>query len=391
MILLASTSQTFEHRVRQAFGGNLNGSLQRTESGSPASIAENAPDDLQVVAVGPDIPLENAIGLAQAFDAIRPDVSVLLVTAPSEDLWSAAMRAGVRDIVAPEADDEELRLAFDRAMASATQRQGQIPPAAAAPIRGPRGRVITVLSPKGGAGKTTIASNLAVLLGVAHPGEVVLADYDLQFGDITDALGLDPSHSLADAARAPGRLDSTTIKVFLTPRNRDLFVLCAPGSPAEGEEVQPERAGEMLQLLASEFPYVLVDTPAGLTEHTLAAIEHSTDLVLVCDLSRSSVRSMRRVVEALDAIGLTGPERHLVLNRAGTKVGIDDAEVSSALGMRIDAGVPSTRSVPLSLNQGIPVVEAEPKSAFSRNLLSLAAKFTAIDSPSKGQLKRRAH
>ncbi len=390
MILLASTSPTFEKRVRQAFDGTLNGELQRADGASPMELAGSAPDDLQVVAVGPDIPMDNAIGLAKAFDAMRPDVSVLFVASATPEMFAAAMQVGVRDVIAPEADDEALRVAFDRAIASSTQRHGQIQAPGSGGPAGPKGRVITVISPKGGAGKTTIASNLAVLLASAHPGEVVLVDLDLQFGDVTDALGLDPSHSVADAARAPGRLDATTIKVFLTPRQSDLFVLCAPGSPAEGEEVHPDQAGEMVQLLASEFQYVIVDTPAGLSEHTLASIEQSTDLVLVCDLSRSAVRSTRRVIEALDAIGLVKPERHLVLNRAGTKVGIADAEVAATLGMRIDIGVPSTRSVPLSMNQGLPIVEAEPKSAFSRNLLGLSARFAAIESPSQGQLKRRA-
>jgi pilus assembly protein CpaE len=390
MILLASTSPTFEKRVRQAFDGNLNGDLRRADGASPEALVADAPDDLQLVAVGPDIPMDNAIGLAKAFDAMRPDVSVLFVASATPEMFAAAMQVGVRDVIAPEADDEELRLAFDRAIASSTQRQSQAPPADSHQPQRPLGRVVTVISPKGGAGKTTIATNLAVLLASAHPGEVVLADFDLQFGDVTDALGLSPTHSIADAARAPGRLDATTIKVFLTPRQSDLFVLCAPGSPAEGEEVHADPAGEMLQLLASEFPYVVVDTPAGLTEHTLAAIEQSTDLVLVCDLSRSSVRSTRRVIEALDAVGLVGPQRHLVLNRAGTKVGIADAEVAASLGMRIDVGVPSTRSVPLSMNQGIPIVEAEPKSAFSRNLLGLSARFAAIETPSQGLLKRRA-
>lgn len=390
MILLASTSPTFEQRVRRAFDGTLNGSLTRTEGGEPADLVAAAPDDLQVLAVGPDVPLDNAIGLAEAFDAARPDVSVLLVTPATPDLWQAAMRAGVRDVLAPEADDEELRRAFDRALASASQRQGQLPPRGDDDHPGPLGRVITVVSPKGGAGKTAIASNLAVQLASSRPGEVVLADFDLQFGDITDALNLSPSHSIADAARAPGRLDSTTIKVFLTPRNRDLFVLCAPGSPAEGEEVLPEQSGEVLRMLAGAFPYVIVDTAAGLTEHTLAAIEESTDVVLVCDLARSSVRSMRRVIEALDAIGLTKPTRHLVLNRAGSKVGIADAEVAASLGMRIDVGLPSTRSVPLSLNQGLPIVEAEPKNAFTRNILGLSATLASLDSPSHSQLKRRA-
>lgn len=390
MILLASTSPTFEKRVRQAFDGTLNGDLRRADGASPEALVADAPDDLQLVAVGPDIPMDNAIGLAKAFDAMRPDVSVLFVASATPEMFAAAMQVGVRDVIAPEADDEELRLAFDRAIASSTQRQSQAPPADSHQPQRPLGRVVTVISPKGGAGKTTIATNLAVLLASAHPGEVVLADFDLQFGDVTDALGLSPTHSIADAARAPGRLDATTIKVFLTPRQSDLFVLCAPGSPAEGEEVHADPAGEMLQLLASEFPYVVVDTPAGLTEHTLAAIEQSTDLVLVCDLSRSSVRSTRRVIEALDAVGLVGPQRHLVLNRAGTKVGIADAEVAASLGMRIDVGVPSTRSVPLSMNQGIPIVEAEPKSAFSRNLLGLSARFAAIETPSQGLLKRRA-
>ena len=99
-----------------------------------------------------------------------------------------------------------------------------------------RGRVIAVVAPKGGSGKTALSVNLAVSLAQRHPSKTSILDLDLLFGDVTNALLLNPEHSIADAIDAPA-LDPTLLKVLLTRRERDLFVLTAPDSPALGEMV----------------------------------------------------------------------------------------------------------------------------------------------------------
>ena len=127
----------------------------------------------------------------------------------------------------------------------------------------------------------------------------------------------------------------------------------------------------MLPLLAQNFDYVVVDTPAGLDERTLAAIECATDLLLVSSLDVTSIRSLRKALDALDQIGVKA-NRQLVLNRADAKVGLNPSDAEEAIGMKIACSIPSSREIPLSLNLGTPVVISEPKSAVAKQLQQLA-------------------
>lgn len=112
-----------------------------------------------------------------------------------------------------------------------------------------------------------------------------------------------------------------------------------------------------INLLREGFRYVVVDTDAGLGERTLATIECATDLVFLCATDVPSVRGLRKELEALDTIGLTEARRHFVLNRADAKVGLSVSDIQDTIHHRIDVMMPSSRSVPLSMNQGIPLLE----------------------------------
>jgi pilus assembly protein CpaE len=244
----------------------------------------------------------------------------------------------------------------------------------------PTGKVIVVVSPKGGSGKTALASNLAVTLAQLHPGRVAAVDLDVQFGDLGTALSLQPDHTIAHLARS-SVIDATTAKVALTPYEPGLFVLCGAVSPEEADAITHEHVSTILSLLARDFAYVVVDTPAGLDERTLAALECGTDLLLVSSLDVTSIRSVRKVVDTLDKIGITTP-RHFVLNRADAKVGLDLSDAATAVGLPVSCTIPSSRSVPLSMNVGTPVVKSEPKSAVAQQFRQLAGLYASL-SPEK--------
>lgn len=283
-IMLAATGGVFEDRLRAAFGDELRGELRRidprTDLNDPkaatATIAQELPS---VVAVGSHIPVPQALAIAEALD-VEHQITVVLVATRSPELLEEALRAGVRDVVHPDATEEEIRISFGRALETAARRRSSLGTDGGSTA--PRSRVITVISPKGGSGKTTVATNLAVGLTGANAGGVALVDLDLQFGDVATAMRLMPEHSIADAARSGEYLDSMGLKLLLTPHPSGMFALCAPETPAEGEEVTAEAASRAVALLAQEFPFVVIDTSAGVTEHTLAAVEASTDLILLC-------------------------------------------------------------------------------------------------------------
>jgi pilus assembly protein CpaE len=238
-------------------------------------------------------------------------------------------------------------------------------------------KVIVVISPKGGSGKTAVSSNLAVALAHRYPGRVVAVDLDVQFGDLGTALSLSSEHTLAQLART-SQIDATTVKLFLTPYEYGLYVLAGAKDPVDADSIRHAHVSEVLPLLAQNFDYVIVDTPAGLDERTLAAIDCATDLLLVSSLDVTSIRSLRKALDALDHMGVKA-ERKLVLNRADAKVGLNPSDAEEAIGLSICCSIPSSREIPLSLNLGRPVVISEPKSAVAKQLQQLAQLYAPID------------
>jgi pilus assembly protein CpaE len=240
----------------------------------------------------------------------------------------------------------------------------------------PEARVIVIVSPKGGSGKTAICSNLAVALAQRHPGRVVTVDLDVQFGDLALALSLIPERNLAQLARTDP-IDATTVKVHLTPSPYQLFMLAGATGPVDADSIGHDHVSSVLRFLTQSFDYVVVDTPAGLDELTLAALECATDVLLVSSLDVTSIRSLRTATDALDHIGVRGARR-LILNRANSKVGLNPSDAEDAMGMPIACSIPSSREIPLSLNLGTPVVVSEPKSAVAKQLQQLAAIISPV-------------
>jgi pilus assembly protein CpaE len=224
----------------------------------------------------------------------------------------------------------------------------------------PTGRVIVVLSPKGGSGKTAVASNLAT------------------------ALALRPTHDLAQLAQSVA-IDSTSVKVALTPYEEHLYVLCASGDPADADLVKEAHVSMIIDLLARDFDYVIVDTAAGLDDHSLAAIECATDVLLMSSMDVTSIRSARKAVDSLDRMHITTP-RTFILNRADARVGLDLDDAAAAVGLPVACTLPSSRDVPLAMNVGKPVSETEPRSPIARQFEMLANLF---DSSVNAEAKRR--
>ena len=393
-LLLATNESDWEDRVRESFEHTLNGELKSwppsdLADGNSAMLRAIEDHGARVVALGPGLDSDEALHAAATLDRECPELCVLLVAEPTPELYRMALRVGVRDIVDPTADLADVRAAFDAAIDTAARRQVR----SSAPVKTETRRTIAVVSPKGGAGKTAIASNLAVGLATAAPGETVIIDLDVQFGDVGNALRLAPEHTIADAVRAGDALDATTLKAFLTGHPSGVYVLCAPESPADADLIGTDDVSRILQLLQGLFRFVIVDTGAGLDEHTLAAMEHASDIVLVAGTDVASARAVRKEVDAFDLLGLTTQRRHLVLNRADARVGLSADDIEGTVGLAISVSIPSSRAVPLSMNQGIPLLEGTQKSPVSRSLGELVNRLAGdapinSDAPAASRLRR---
>ena len=386
-ITIATSSVAFEQRLRRSLGADFTGRVTRWQSDllyvdGLQAVKELALDSPDVIIVGPNVAADVALELAQAIDQEHPEIEVILVVDVVPGLWEMALRARVSDVIDPTSGDEEIRGAVTRALDTVQRRRHNLvvdtglEPSSS-------GRIITVVSPKGGAGKTALSTNMAVELAAIGAGTVVIVDLDLQFGDVGNALGLDPEHTIAELAAAPGGVNMTTLKVFMTQWGENLHAMCAPLSPAEGEQIPEGVVDKTLRLLGESFDYVIVDTSAGVNEATLAAIDRSTDLVFLCDLSVSALKGLRKIIDAIDGIGITEPQRHFVLNRADSDVGINPSDAAALVGMEIDAEIPSSRSIPLAQNQGIPVNQEAPRTPVARAFEQVAEHISGVQHEKK--------
>ena len=345
----------------------------------------------EVVVLGPDARLEDVLALATRVDAEWPGVSLVLAAVPSPEMWPAVIRAGMRDVVAPDADVTHLRDVVERAAQAAVGRRQVLRPVSA--VTSAPGRVVAVVSPKGGVGKTTVSTNLAVGLAAVAPQSTVVVDLDVQFGDVASALGLAPEYTLPDAVHGRASEDTMVLKTFLTQHPTGLFAVCGSESPAAGEAVTGEDVSRLLASLARQFRYVVVDTAPGLSEQTLAALDEATDAVLLSSMDVPGVRGLRKELDVLTELNLLPAARHVVMNFAEPKRGLALRDVELALGTGVDVVLPRSSAVPVSTNEGVPLLQSnrgrEPATKEMRRLLDRFAAAPPLK-PGKSWARHRA-
>ncbi len=324
----------------------------------------------QVLLLGPELDQETMLWIAESIDAMAVSTSVVAVAEATPKLVLAAMRAGVRDVIDPDATDEDFRDVLDRAREHAARLTG----GAVSGERRSDGRTVVIASPKGGVGKSTVAVNIAIDLARVAPSQVVLVDLDLRFGDVATLLDLSPDHSIGDVFASRGGLDTMLLKTFLTAHASGLWVVAAPDSPAAADAVDSDQVHQLLQVLATEFRYVVVDTGSGLDEHTLAALEEATDAVFVSSLDVAGVRNMRKEIELLATVGVMPGRQHLVVNLADRQSGMRPADVSAVVGLPVESVVPRSSDVLLATNRGVPLLtKAKQGGAAAKGLRAIVA------------------
>ncbi|MDO9377763.1 MAG: P-loop NTPase [Nocardioidaceae bacterium] len=344
-------------------------------------LAEHDPDmHLDLLFIGPEVPVDQALTLAKVVDASRPFVETVLVAQPDTELVLAAMRAGVRDVLSPGVDDDQLRVLLLRAGEHPREQAFRQAPGAQPATEPPStpSKVTVVLSPKGGVGKTTTATNLAVGLARVAPMETVLVDLDLQFGDVATALDLAPAHTVADACQPHALRDSLVLKTLLSVHPAGLYVLCAPDSPVAADAIDADQVRQLITQLATQFRHVVVDTAAGVDEHLLGALEVADEAVLVTTMDVAGIRALRKEVHLLTELQLLPAARHLVINNADRHAGLAVRDVEQVVGLPVEVVVPRSREFPLSTNRGEPVLARKRPGAVAKPLHELVARITEV-------------
>jgi pilus assembly protein CpaE len=199
---------------------------------------------------------------------------------------------------------------------------------------------------------------------------VVVIDLDLQFGDVAAVLDLQPAYTVADAF-ASGGDDSMRLRTLLVPHDAGFHVLCGSDDPAENGRVTSDQIRKMVHHYASSFRYVVIDTPGGLHEETLASLEEASDVVFLAALDVATLRAVRREIEVLVKLSLLPPRRHIVLNRADRRSGLTERDAERIIGLPVDAVIPVSERVALAGNRGELVVAHRRRNPVRRGFMNL--------------------
>lgn len=310
------------------------------------------------VVLGATVALEDALRCTVRLLAEQPAAKVILLRdRPTAAEAARAGAAGVAEVLDCAAHDQIARACSP----SATR---------------PDGQVFTVFAAKGGCGKTMLATNLAIALRGEERRRVCLLDLDLDYGDVASVLALDTTRTLARlvASGEVGDLLDSGELVTASPRT-GLDCILAPVAPGDAERIRPARIGRLLRALASRYDAVVVDLPARFSPTVLVALDHAHHHLVVATPERPALKNLRQTLDILDLLGYSRAARAVLFNRSDLSTTISAAEVAAVVRGPIAAHVPSSRDVAASINQGVPLMAAQPAHPVSVAIRRFADRF----------------
>jgi pilus assembly protein CpaE len=288
---------------------------------------------------------------------------ILLASGEASMLLEQALEADIADVLLLPQMTENVIFAIRKAGHSG--RRSNAPGAR-------RGRIVTVFSPKGGTGKTVIATNTAASVAKYEGKKALLLDLDLQFGDAAIMLGIEPEKTIYDLVVAPGELDTEKLAGYVTRHASGLDILPAPLRPEDAELVTEAKLGQLLEVAKQSYDVIVVDTSPFFHGPMLATLDRTDELLLVCSLDVPTLKNVRLALQTLELLSFPDDRVRLVLNRANSKVGMKPGEVESALQVKVRFSVPSDRAVPIAVNRGNPAVLADARADFSKAVREMA-------------------
>jgi pilus assembly protein CpaE len=352
-----------------------------------------------VILMDINMPGMDGIAATEAIYASNPECEVIMMSVQGEpDFLRRAMLAGAREyLVKPFTGDElagSIRQVYElgadkRARLAAMQQP--VAPAAIAPSPLPTGRMISVFSPKGGVGRTTVATNVAVAIRAATGKRIALVDCSLLFGDIAIMLNLPTSKTISDLIGNIQALDQDLLEGVMVDHTSGVRVLLAPSRPEMAELIGAEHVRKILSLLKSLYDYVVVDTHASFDDTMLGALDLSDRILVLTTLEMPAIKNLKLFLEVADALHYTHDKLMLVLNRADSTGGIEVKDIEESIRFKISANIVSAgQLMTAAVNQGVPVVMSQRESPVAKNIIDLATSLLTEADAAEAQQKALA-
>jgi pilus assembly protein CpaE len=332
-----------------------------------------------------NMPDMDGIAATEAIRSKQPAVQVIILSVQSDQNYMRkAMLVGARDFLTKPPMGDELISAIRRAGEMArTEKSKSVQVQAviasnnllgSASFGGPKGKIVTVYSPKGGVGCTTLAVNLALTLNNGDT-RVALVDGNFQFGDIAVFMNEQGKNTVLDLAPRADELDPEIVEeVMVKHAASGLHILAAPSKPEQAERISSAQFSKVLEYLTQIYAYVVVDTASLLTDVTLAAIDISDLIVLVSTQDIPAIKNCRLFLDLLQTLGVERNRILFAMNRYDKRISnITPERVAENLKQEVALTIPLDEATAIkAVNRGIPFVIDSKNQPVSRGVYMLA-------------------
>jgi pilus assembly protein CpaE len=317
---------------------------------------------VDVLIAGPGASKEDGLQRLRRVRTESPETRLILAF----DRWRSTslrdtVRTGALDALRMPVSDEDLADAVEQAL-MARRPSVQALDGGRMAAKGRPGIVIAVVSATGGCGKTFLATNLAYHLQSRPGTETCLIDLDLQFGELATALRLRPRVTIHDLLAKDGAGDDLgeRLEAHLERHDSGIRLLSAPDEPEHADAIEGSAVSQVIEAARSRFDYVIVDTPAALSESVLVAVEQADQIFALATLDLPSVRNLGVMLSTFKKLKVPPERIQLVLNKVEPDVGIDVARVEQYFPQGFSIVIPYGREVNRSLNMGQPLLAYAP-------------------------------
>jgi pilus assembly protein CpaE len=240
-------------------------------------------------------------------------------------------------------------------------------------------RSVTIYSPRGGTGVTSIAVNTAIALAEETGKKVLLFEGKVFFGHMEVMLNLRVQNSISDLIPHATNLDEGLVRDVVTPHPSGIHVLLAPSNVQIAQGIRAEDIYNIFMGVSRFYDYVVVDAGGPLNEISVTLMDATDRILLVTTPDLASLHDTSRFIQLSRSLAYPMDKILMLLNKAGAEGGVKLHDIETVLHNQVYHQIPNDpANVLRSINRGVPYLINYSRSNASKSIQQLARNLTSI-------------